>query len=247
MPPKQRPNRVPVPGAKRRPDTRLLVALLAAAAAVTVTAIVLSVTLGGGHKTISPSTIVGSGGLLNGIPQNGLVLGNPKAKVTLTEYIDATCPICRDYTLNTVPSIVEQYVRPGKVNMELRPVNNGWPSGERGRDLILAAARQNKAWQFAELGYHNQGDEQTAWLTDDLARAFVAKVPGLDGAKLFADAKSTAVQSEATALNAEAQSDGVTGTPTFVLTTPDGTRHLLGVGNYPFSAFATALNRALKA
>jgi protein-disulfide isomerase len=222
-----------------------LVVLLAAAAAVTVGAIVLSVTLGGSHKTISPNTIVGSSGLLSGIPQNGLVLGDPKAKVTLTEYIDATCPICRDYTLNTVPSIVKQYVRPGKVKIELRPVNNGWPSGGRGRELILAAARQNKAWQFAELAYHNQGGEQTAWLTDGLARAFAAKTPGLNVDTLFADAKGAAVQSEATALDAEARSDGVTGTPTFVLTTPDGTRHLLGVGDYPFSAFVTALNRAL--
>jgi len=246
MPPKQRPNRVSVPGGKRRPDTRLLVVLLTAAAAVTVGAIVLSVTLGGSHQTISPSTIVGSGSLLSGIPQNGLVLGNPQAKVTLTEYIDATCPICRAYTLTTVPSLVEQYVRPGKVKLEMRPINNGWPSGARGRELILAAARQSRAWQFAELDYHNQGDEQTAWLTDDLARAFAAKVSGLNVDTLFADAKGAAVQNQAAALDAEAQSDGVRGTPTFVLTTPDGKRHLLGVGDYPFSAFVTSLKRALK-
>jgi protein-disulfide isomerase len=248
MPPKQRPNRVPLPGAKkRRPDTRLMVMLLAAAAAVTVGAIVLSVTLGGSHKKIPPSTIAGSGSLLSGIPQNGLVLGSPEAKVTLTEYIDATCPACREYTLATLPSIVKQYVRPGKVKIEMRPVNNGWPSGARGRELILAAARQDKGWQFAELGYHNQGDEQVAWLTDDLARAFAAKVPGLNVDTLFADAKSAAVQSEVKALEAEAQTDGVKSTPTFVLTTPDGTRHPLWAGAYPFSAFATTLNDALKA
>jgi protein-disulfide isomerase len=247
VPPKQRPNRVPAPGARRRPDTRVLVLLVAAATVVTVGAIVLSVTLSGGHKTTPPSTIAGGVGLLGGIPQTGLVLGDPKAKVTLTEYIDATCPICKDYWLKTAPSIVAQYVRPGKVKLEMRPVDNGWPSGARGRALILAAARQNKAWQFADLNYHNQGDEQTAWLTDDLARALADKVPGLNADTLFADATSAAVQGKATALDAEAQSDGVKGTPTFVLTTPDGTRHLLGVGDYPFSAFATALDRALKA
>jgi protein-disulfide isomerase len=245
MPPKQRPNRVELPGGKRRPDRRLLFGALAAAALVTVIAIVVSVATGG-HKASVPPNLVGAGAVLSGIPEHGLVLGNPQAKVTLTEYIDVTCPICKEYTLTTFPLIVEHYVRPGKVKVEMRPVNNGWPSGGRGRELVLAAARQDHAWPFLELAYHNQGDEQAAWFTDDLARAFAAKLPGLNADTLFTDAKGAAVQRQAAALDAVAQSDGVRGTPTFVLTTPDGKRHLLGVGGYPFSAFATALDRALK-
>ena len=31
---------------------------------------------------------------LKGIPQNGFVLGDPNAPVTLVEYIDLQCPIC---------------------------------------------------------------------------------------------------------------------------------------------------------
>ena len=245
MPPKQRPNRVELPGAKRRPDRRLLLGLLGAAAVVAVIAIVLSVATGG-HKTAVPTTIVGSGTLLDGIPEHGLVLGNPQAKVTLTEYIDTSCPICRDYVLATFPAIVKQYVRPGKVKVEARVLAFVGPSSARGRELVLAAARQDNAWKLTELDYHNQGDEQTAWLTDVVARAFAAKVPGLNIDTLFTDAKSAGVQAEAAAMDAEAQTDGVTGTPTFVLTTPDGKRHGLGVGAYPFSAFVTALDRALK-
>jgi protein-disulfide isomerase len=245
MPPKPRPNR-PTPADKsRRPNLRLLIALVGGAVAVAVIAIVVSVTHGSGKG--SSTTVTGNASFLNGVAEHGLVLGNPNATVTLTEYIDLTCPVCKEYTLTTFPSIVAHYVRPGKVKVEMQPVNNGWPSGARGRELALAAARQNGAFPFVELAYHNQGDEQSAWLTDDLANALAAKARGLNPDKLFADAKSSSVQSQAAAVEAQAQADGVRGTPTFVLTTPDGKRHMLGAGFYPFSAFATALDRALKA
>ena len=108
MPPKQRTTRVEVPGTPRRPSTPLVVGLLAAAAIVTAVAITLSLTLGGGKNSASPTTIAtGSLGLVSGIPQNGLVLGNPKAKIALTEYIDTSCPICKDYVLTTFPTIVK--------------------------------------------------------------------------------------------------------------------------------------------
>lgn len=248
MPPKQRPNRVETPGAKRRPSTRLLVSFVAAGAVVAAVVIVLSLTLnGGGNKTTTPVTTVASGApsLVDGIPQHGLVLGDPKAKIVLTEYIDTSCPICKDYALTTFPTIVKRYVRTGKVKIESRVLAFVGPSSTRGRQLLLAAARQNKARQFAELVYHNQGDETTAWLTDDVARALVAKVPGLDVDKLFGDAEGLPVANQATSMDSQAQTDGVNGTPTFVLTTKDGKRHLLGSGSPGVAAFAKALDHAL--
>ena len=133
-----------------------------------------------------------------------------------------------------------RYVRPGNVKIQMRPINNGWPSGARGRDLVLAAAQQNKAWQFSDALYQNQGEETQAWLTDDLARAVAAKIPGLVDSKLFADATSAAVQAQAEKANSEAQADGVGGTPTLIVTTKTGTREGVSPGN-----LATALDQAL--
>jgi protein-disulfide isomerase len=245
MPPKQRPNRVEVPGGKRGPNTRLLLGLIAAAAVVTAGAIALSLTLGGGHKSTPPTTVAGDLGILDGIPQHGSVLGDPKAKITLTEYIDTSCPICKDYVLATFPAIVKRYVRTGKMKIESRVLAFVGPSSTRGRQLLLAAARQDKAWQFADLLYHNQGDETTAWLTDDYARALAAKIPGLNVDTLFADASSAAVQAQATTADSQAQADSVAGTPTFVLTTKDGGRHLLGSGNPGVAPMVKALDHAL--
>ena len=246
MPPKQRPNRVEVPGAKHRPSTRLLLSLVAAAVVVAAVAIALSLTLGSsGHKTTTTAVVGGSQALVDGIPQHGLVLGSPKAKIVLTEYIDTSCPVCKDYALTTFPTIVKRYVRTGKVKIESRVLGFVGPSSTRGRELLLAAAHQNKASQFAELVFHNQGDETTAWLADEVARALAAKVPGLDVDKLFADAAGLPVTNQATLMDNQAQTDGVKGTPTFVLTTKDGQRHLLGSGSPGVAAFVKALERAL--
>ena len=175
------------------------------------------------------------------------MLGNPLAKVTLTEYVDTSCPICREYVINTFPTVSAQYVRTGKVKIDARIVAFVGPSSsEQGRDLVLAAARQNKAWQMLALLYENQGDETQAWVTDDLARALAEKIPGLNVDKLMADRSSIEVLEQTVTLDKQMQADSVTATPTFLVTTPNGLRHLLGAGYAPPSSFAAAFDKALK-
>ncbi len=207
----------------------------------------LSIVLSGGSKNVAttPTDVDADVSAVIGIPQHGLVLGNPLAKVTLTEYIDSSCPICKDYVLTTFPGISQAYVQTGKVKIEARVLAFVGPSSGRGRQLLLAAAKQNKAFQLAELVYHNQGDETTDWLTDAVARTFAARISGLDVQRLFTDADSASVQAEAARMDAEADSDHVGGTPTFVLTTPDGTRHLLGSGSPGIEPFRRAFAKAL--
>jgi protein-disulfide isomerase len=246
MPPKQRPNRVELPGASRRPSTPLLLGLLGAAVVVTAGAIALSLTHGSGHKTTAPTTVAGDLGILEGIPQHGLVLGNPKARVTLTEYVDTSCPICRDYVLGTFPTISTKYVRSGKVKVEARVVDFVGKSSPRGRQLVLAAALQNKAWQLLELLYGNQGDERTVWLTDDFARALAGKIPGLDVGRLFADAADATVKAEAAKQDTQATADGIPGTPAFLITSASGKRSPFTSGNPGTAAFVTALDSALQ-
>jgi len=211
-------------------------------------AIGLSIALSGGGSKKPPTPVNLSADLsaVAGVQQHGLVLGNPLARVTLTEYLDISCPICRDYTLSTFPQVVRSYVRSGKVKLDARVLDFLGPSSPRGRQLVLAAAMQNKAWHMIDLLYQNQGDERQDWLTSDVQRALAAKIPGLDTTRLFKDAGSSSVTEQATQMDVQAQQDQVTGTPTFVLTTPDGQRHLLGAGNPGIDAFRSALDRALQ-
>jgi protein-disulfide isomerase len=247
MPPKPQTPRRRATGGRPAVPRRTLLLILGGAVILAGVAIGVSLAFSGGGKKTSPTPVNVRSDLsvVAGIPQHGLVLGNPLARVTLTEYIDISCPICQDYVVSTFPQIAQDYVRSGKVKVDARVLDFLGPSSPRGRQLVLAAAEQNKAWQMIELLYQNQGDERQDWLTEDLQHALAAKISGLDTTKLFNAAGSNAVSEQATQMDVEAQQDQVNGTPTFVLTTPDGQRHLLGAGNPGFDAFKSAFSRAL--
>jgi protein-disulfide isomerase len=47
-------------------------------------------------------------------------IGNPAAKVKLTEYVSYTCPQCAAFTKEAEGAIQIAYIQPGKVNVEIR-------------------------------------------------------------------------------------------------------------------------------
>jgi protein-disulfide isomerase len=53
-------------------------------------------------------------------PAGGFVLGNPKAKVKLVEYGSLSCPHCRAFDQEGVPTLLAKYVKPGQVSWEFR-------------------------------------------------------------------------------------------------------------------------------
>ena len=181
-----------------------------------------------------------------GIPQNGTVLGNPKATVRLLQFEDIQCPICKKYTDNAFPAIVDEYVRPGLVKIDFRGLAFLGPDSEKALRIVIASGYQNKLWEVVELFYANQGEENSGWVTDSLIDEILAEVPGLDAAKVKADAKSAAVTKEIATVQAEATALKVPGTPWF----------FIGIGlNPPYeirpttlepSEFRPALDDALK-
>lgn len=206
-------------GARRR---RLLQlgGVLALAAVIIVVAVLVS--SGGGSDKGA-----GSGGALagvaeastslQGIPQHGLTLGRADAPVTMVEFVDPQCPFCRKFTVDQAPTFIKDYVRTGKVKVELRTLSFIGDDSITGARLINAAAQQNKAWNVAEILYHNQGEENTGWLTADLRRRVLQAVPGLNVQKVLA-AADTGVVGEALATATTAASRyGADATPAFAL------------------------------
>ena len=168
---------------------------------------------------------------LSGIPQNGSVLGSPSAKVTLIEYADPQCPGCRLYTETIFPTVVNEYVRPGKVATEFRGFPFIGADSVKGYRYLLAAGEQDKLWNLAVALYRNQGDENSGWLTESLVRRLAAEIPGLDADRLVTDAEQPDIVDEAASAASKASAAGIQGTPTFLVKIGDATPYLIQVAS----------------
>ncbi|WP_354700167.1 hypothetical protein DSM112329_00431 [Paraconexibacter sp. AEG42_29] len=210
--------------AARKRRLSILGGLVGAAAAVIV-AVALA-TSGGGDDdepaAPAPTSAAVAGAaesseMLTGVAQSGNTLGDPKAPVTLVEFADLQCPFCRDYAVQTLPRVIQDYVRTGKVKLELRLLTFLGPDSVRGSQVAARAGEQNKLWNFVDLFYRNQGEEQTGYGTDAFLKKLTAGVSGLDSAKVFASpVTETATEADKEA-DSLAAANGVTGTPAILI------------------------------
>jgi protein-disulfide isomerase len=235
--------------AARKRRLSILGGIVAAVAVVVVVVIVASSGGGDSAKPQGAGTGAGVAGaaesraMLTGVPQAGLTLGDPKAPVTMLEFADLQCPYCQEYSLQTMPRIVQDYVRTGKVKMELHLLTFLGPDSIRGAQVANLAAEQNRLWHFADLFYFNQGKEQTGYATDAFLKKLAGAVPGLDSAKLFAAPISDTPTAKDAAADALASKYGVTGTPTFVIGKTGGT--LSKVDGFDYDSVKAAIDAAL--
>jgi protein-disulfide isomerase len=172
--------------------------------------------------------------LFTGIPQQELVLGDPKAKVELIEYGDLQCPVCKGYAEDFLPQIIEGQVKEGKAKLVFRNFTIIGPQSAPAGAAALAAGAQGRGWQYLELFYRNQGKENSGYADDEFLSA-VAKGAGVKNiAKWETDRKGTKLTDEVTATSEEAQRLGFTGTPSFAIKGP-GTNglELLGTPSAP--------------
>jgi len=199
-------------------------------------------------STSSASTLPDSAGVLaefRGIPQQGTTLGSSKAPVQLIQYIDLQCPICREFETTVMPSIVQKYVRSGKVQVVSRPIAFIGPDSVSGRLAALAAGKQNHFFDFTQLVYANQGPENTGWLNDEFISSAYASIPGLD-AQTAEDARtSSTVSNDAQTFDSQANADQVSGTPSVFVGKRGGKLTFVGPGSPTTQALEDAIKNAL--
>jgi protein-disulfide isomerase len=185
---------------------------------------------------------------LEGIPQGGAVLGSPEAKVTLIEYADPQCPGCRYYTEQVFPTVVNEYVRPGKVKTEFRGFPFIGDDSVKALRFMLAAGLQDRLWQLQEALYRNQGAENSGWVTDDLVRGLAGDIPGLDIERLFVDAEREEITEEAEQASGRAEAAGIPGTPSFLVRIGEAEPYEIEVTPSTLNAayFRTVLDDALR-
>jgi protein-disulfide isomerase len=159
--------------------------------------------------------------LVDGVPQHGLVLGDPKAKVELIEYGDLQCPVCKAFSEEVLPPVIENQVKKGKAKIVFRNFIIIGPQSAPAGAAALAAGAQGRGWNYLELFYRNQGKENSGYADDEFLTA-VAKSAGVaDIAKWQQERKGTEFTDQVTATTEQASNFGFTGTPSFAIKGPN--------------------------
>jgi len=209
-----------------------LIKLASAAVFLTIAVVAVLVVIsqsgsGGDAGNVQDTTAVEQ--LLDGIPQEGMVLGQAGATVELREFGDLQCPACKGFSENVLPQIIENQVRNGEAKIDFRNFTIIGPESKPAGAAAIAAGKQGRGWHYVELFYRNQGEEGSGYVTDAFLTA-IARGAGVSNISQWnADRKSKAVLREVEETTAEAERLGFSGTPSLAIQGP-GTRGLEALG-----------------
>lgn len=219
--------------------------ILGAVVVIAVAAVVIALAVSGGGK--EPVKASSATSLFAGIPQQGLTLGDPQAPATVEEYLDLQCPVCKTFSESNLPTLVNDYVRTGKVKLVMRPITIIGPDSEPAAKTAIAAGQQGKAWDFTETFYANQGPEGSGYVTDEFLQKVASQVDGVDAAKALSSRNSAQVKAAYDQTAARASKLGVSGTPTLFFTGKGGKPQKLPIQVGDPASVTSALNAALGA
>jgi protein-disulfide isomerase len=218
--------------ASRLRRLQMLAGVVVGAVIVIVVAIVVSSSGGGSGKAIKPTSPAAKSAagaveaLLKGIPQSGSRLGSPSAPVTVTEFGDLECPVCKDFALSSEEQLISNDVKSGKVQLIYKSLPTATANGPdpgifpTQQAAAYAAGAQDLGWNYIELFYHEQGTEDTAYVTPTYLDGLAQQIPGLDYAKWSTARFNPALTAQVSAEEQEATTAGYNSTPTIVIKGP---------------------------
>ncbi len=189
----------------------------------------------------------GIGALLADIPQSANALGQPAAPVTLEYFGDLECPFCKEFSLGVLPSIIERWVRSGKLRIEYRALQTATQEPEvfvAQQVAALAAGRQARAWHFIETFYAEQGEEGSGYVTDTYLEGIAGQIPGLDLEQWADDLGDSELIEEISSDEQAAESAGLNGTPSFLIGATGGAMTKLSATDSP--SFDAAIEARLQ-
>lgn len=152
-----------------------------------------------------------------------MTLGDPAAKVKLTEYASYTCPHCATFHANVFKALKRDYIDTGKVHFTLREVYFDryglWAA------MVARCGGEMRYFGISDMLFSGQrewaGSDDPGTVVQNLRR--IGRTAGLTDEALdacMADGAMAQAMIETFQTNAEA--DGVEGTPTLII---NGTKH----------------------
>lgn len=187
------------------------------------------------NKAVAPTTeqsAITTTAPAQGTPK--LIIGDPAARVTIIQYTDFQCPICKRFFEQTEPQLLREYINTGKANLEIRVEAHIGAKSVRAGEAAYCANDQGKFKGYHDELYRQQG---VIDFTDGNLKNFAGEV-GLDQDQFNNCFDKRKYKAAVEASHQEAQSR-ISGTPTFYI----GSQRINGA--QPFSVFKTVIDGQL--
>ena len=177
----------------------------------------------------------------NGSP----ILGSVDAPITLVEFGDYQCSFCKRHFDQTHDLIVKNYVETNKVKIVFKDliVTPGSDS-MHAANAAHCAKDQGMFWKYHYMLYNNWEGENTGWITTDNLNKFAQKIDMNmnEFSKCMSDNKWMEL---ITASKNDANTLGITGTPSFFLIGPENELEKIH-GAQPYDVFKEIFDSHLK-
>lgn len=182
------------------------------------------------------------------VSSNGRTLGESSAPVTLDVWNDYQCPACGKFATETLPKLIDNYVRQGKVKVAYHDfiVIDATAGGHESADAANAArcaADQGKFWSYQDWLWANQGIEGSGAFSVARLEEF-GRAAGLDTTTFQACVDKGTHQAEVAAETAEASSPQAV---TFVFGTPTVFVNRVQSSATDYASVSAAIDEALRA
>jgi protein-disulfide isomerase len=177
-----------------------------------------------------PIQITGAGTvqrLIGGIEQEGAVLGDADAPVTVEVFNDLQCPDCAAYQLEEITPLIEGPVRAGEVTLVFHHFSFSARQTTLSAYAAAAAGEQGRQWQYIQLFYINQDEAEEHGVTDDLLERIASAVLELDLEQWGEDRESDEVADSVVADAELAAQRKLPAQPAVVVTGPAQSRELV--------------------
>ena len=179
---------------------------------------------------------------------NDPIIGNPNAPITIIEFSDFQCPFCARFHIETLPSIMNEYIDKGQVKLVFRdfPIQSIHPNAVPASIASECANEQGKFKEMHDTLFENQNE----WSNQKLDNVIItfskyASNMGLEEKEFDSCLKNGKYIDEIQKDLNDGRTYGITGTPGFFVGNEQiGFIELKGA--QPFESFKKVIDTQLK-
>ena len=148
-------------------------------------------------------------------------VGSANAPVVIAYWSDYQCPFCKKFDQEALPQIMEKYVKTGKAKIVFKDFQFLGPDSDTGALYSRAVWElyPEKYGEWHEAMFVAQDEEHGGFGDEKSVQDLTKTIPGIDGAKVIAavQANKSAYQALIAADRSEAQTLGISATPSFII------------------------------